>query len=244
MSVSLHVNVDHVATLRQARGTRYPDPVHAAVVCERAGAAGITVHLREDRRHVQDRDVEVLREVVSTRLNLEMAATEEMLQIALRVRPDIVTLVPERRLERTTEGGLDVVARREELTRFVGTLADAGIPTSLFIDPVAAQVEASVETGAPVIELHTGVYAHGHGLEATRALHALAAAAELGGTRGLVIAAGHGLTSRNVGELVRRVLPLEELNIGHALVSDALFEGLDHAVASFLAAIADGESQR
>lgn len=244
MNVTLHVNVDHVATLRQARGTRYPDPVHAAVLCERAGAAGITVHLREDRRHVQDRDVDVLREVVTTRLNLEMAATAEMLAIALRVRPDIVTLVPERRMERTTEGGLDVAGRREELTRFVGTLAEAGIPTSLFIDPVAAQVEASADAGAPVIELHTGVYAHGHGGEASQALDALADAAELGASRGLVIAAGHGLTVRNVGELVRRLVPLEELNIGHALVSDAVFDGLEGAIASFLAAIADGESRR
>lgn len=246
MTVALHVNVDHVATLRQARGSRYPDPVHAAVICERAGAAGITVHLREDRRHVQDRDVRVLREVATTRLNLEMAATAEMLAIAKEVRPDIVTLVPEKRMERTTEGGLDVVGRRAELTRFVSELRDAGIPVSAFIDPVADQVDASVDVGAAVIELHTGDYSHAtHPDVARRELERLVHAAEHA-TRhpGLIVAAGHGLTVRNVGELVRLVVPIEELNIGHALVSDALFDGLENAVAAFLGAIADGESRR
>lgn len=247
MTVALHVNVDHVATLRQARGSRYPDPVHAAVLCERAGAAGITVHLREDRRHVQDRDVRVLREVLTTRLNLEMAATAEMLGIAKSVRPDLVTLVPEKRMERTTEGGLDVVGRREELTRFVGELRDAGIPTSLFIDPVREQVDASAAVGGAAIELHTGDYAHATDpTSARRELERLAAAADHAASShpSLIVAAGHGLTVRNVVDLVRLVVPIEELNIGHALVSDALFEGLEHAVTSFAAAIADGESRR
>lgn len=247
MTVALHVNVDHVATLRQARGSRYPDPVHAAVLCERAGAAGITVHLREDRRHVQDRDVRVLREVLTTRLNLEMAATAEMLGIARSVRPDLVTLVPEKRMERTTEGGLDVVGRREELTRFVGELRDAGIPTSLFIDPVREQVDASAAVGGAAIELHTGDYAHATDTTtARRELERLAAAADHAASShpSLIVAAGHGLTVRNVVDLVRLVVPIEELNIGHALVSDALFEGLEHAVTSFAAAIADGESRR
>jgi pyridoxine 5-phosphate synthase len=247
MTVALHVNVDHVATLRQARGSRYPDPVHAAVLCERAGAAGITVHLREDRRHVQDRDVRVLREVLTTRLNLEMAATAEMLGIAKSVKPDLVTLVPEKRMERTTEGGLDVVGRREELTRFVGELRDAGIPVSLFIDPVREQVDASAAVGGAAIELHTGDYAHAADAQtARRELERLAAAADHAASNhaSLIVAAGHGLTVRNVVDLVRLVVPLEELNIGHALVSDALFEGLEHAVTSFAAAIADGESRR
>ncbi|MCB9623889.1 MAG: pyridoxine 5'-phosphate synthase [Sandaracinus sp.] len=247
MSVALHVNVDHVATLRQARGSRYPDPVHAAVLCERAGAAGITVHLREDRRHVQDRDVRVLRDVVTTRLNLEMAATEEMLGIAKAIGPDIVTLVPEKRMERTTEGGLDVVSRKDELTRFVGALRDAGIPVSMFVDPDVAQVDASAAVGAAAVELHTGDYAHAIAPEVARKeLERLSAAAEHAAHAhpGLIVAAGHGLTARNVVDLVRWVAPIEELNIGHALVSDALFDGLENAVASFLAAIADGESRR
>lgn len=247
MTVALHVNVDHVATLRQARGSRYPDPVHAAILCERAGAAGITVHLREDRRHVQDRDVRVLREVLTTRLNLEMAATPEMLAIAKSVRPDLVTLVPEKRMERTTEGGLDVVGRREELARLVGELRDAGIPVSLFIDPVTAQVDASALVGGAAVELHTGDYAHATNVEtARRELERLATAADHAATShaGLLVAAGHGLTARNVVDLVRLVVPIEELNIGHALVSDALFDGMENAVASFAAAIADGESRR
>lgn len=247
MTVALHVNVDHVATLRQARGSRYPDPVHAAILCERAGAAGITVHLREDRRHVQDRDVRVLREVLTTRLNLEMAATPEMLDIAKSVRPDLVTLVPEKRMERTTEGGLDVAGRREELARFVGELRDAGIPVSLFIDPVIAQVDASALVGGAAVELHTGDYAHATNVEtARRELERLATAADHAAANhaGLLVAAGHGLTARNVVDLVRLVVPIEELNIGHALVSDALFDGMENAVASFAAAIADGESRR
>lgn len=247
MTVELHVNVDHVATVRNARGSRYPDPVHAAVYCERAGAHGITVHLREDRRHIRDRDVEVLRETVSGRLNLEMAATDEMLAIALRVKPDLVTLVPEKREERTTEGGLDVAGQLKALTAYVGKLREGGIPTSLFIDPDAAQVKASAAAGAAAIELHTGDYANAPDLATRRKeLERLAAAADLSSAEHpeLVVAAGHGLTERNVVDLVRLVTPLEELNIGHALVADAVIGGLEEAVLRFRAAIDDGESRR
>ncbi|HJL02529.1 MAG TPA: pyridoxine 5'-phosphate synthase [Polyangiaceae bacterium LLY-WYZ-15_(1-7)] len=247
MTVELHVNVDHVATVRNARGSRYPDPVHAAVYCERAGAHGITVHLREDRRHIRDRDVEVLRETVSGRLNLEMAATDEMLAIALRVKPDLVTLVPEKREERTTEGGLDVAGQLKALTAYVGKLREGGIPTSLFIDPDAAQVKASAAAGAAAIELHTGDYANAPDLATRRKeLERLAAAADLSSAEHpeLVVAAGHGLTERNVVDLVRLVTPLEELNIGHALVADAVISGLEEAVLRFRAAIDDGESRR
>lgn len=243
MTVALHVNVDHVATLRQARGSAYPDPVHAAVICEQAGADGITVHLREDRRHIIDRDVGVLRTVVQTRMNLEMGATDEMLGIALEVRPDLVTLVPEKREERTTEGGLDVVGS-ESLPRMVGALHEASIPVSLFIDPDEAQVRASGRLGVATIELHTGDYANSD--DPVRELDRLRVAAELAQAEfpSIDVAAGHGLTQRNVGALVRVVTPIVELNIGHALVSDAVFIGLEEAVARFRAAIDDGESRR
>jgi pyridoxine 5-phosphate synthase len=247
MGVRLHVNVDHVATIRQARGTDYPDPVDAAMLCEWAGAHGITVHLREDRRHIQLRDVEVLRRTVKTMLNLEMAATEEMIRIALQVRPDLVTLVPERRQERTTEGGLDVRAQVGAIRGVRERLEAAGIRTSLFIDPERAQVEAAVETGCACIEFHTGDYAeacrYGRGREelerlATAASHARAASASL------TIAAGHGLTARNVGPLVAAVPAIAELNIGHALIADAVLVGLERAVRRFLRAIEEGERRR
>ena len=243
MPVALHVNVDHVATLRQARGSAYPDPVHAAVVCERAGADGITVHLREDRRHILDRDVGVLRTVVQTRMNLEMGATDEMISIALEVRPDLVTLVPEKREERTTEGGLDV-AGSESVARAVSVLQEASIPVSLFIDPDAAQVRASGRLGVRAIELHTGDYANAK--DALRELERLRDAADLAQAEfpAMEVAAGHGLTTRNVGDLVRVVTPIVELNIGHALISDAVFVGLEEAIARFRAAIDDGESRR
>ncbi|MEM9070686.1 MAG: pyridoxine 5'-phosphate synthase, partial [Myxococcota bacterium] len=160
MTVSLFVNVDHIATLRQARGTRYPDPIHGAVLCERAGADGITVHLREDRRHVQDRDVFALREIATTRMNLEVAATDEMVALAKKVRPDFVTLVPEKREERTTEGGLDVLSQQDALRTIVADLAESSIPVSLFIDPEEAQLRAAAATGAHAVEFHTGDYAN------------------------------------------------------------------------------------
>lgn len=239
MSVALHVNVDHVATLRQARGTRYPDPVHAALLCERAGAAGITVHLREDRRHIQDRDVRVLRETVSQRLNLEMAATEEMLAIALEVGPDLVTLVPEKREEQTTEGGLDVAGQESELKTYIGKLTAAGIPVSLFIDPDTAQIAASAAVGAHAIELHTGDYAEARGADVPKELARLAEAAAYSADTfpALEIAAGHGLTSQNLPALLAEVPEIIEVNIGHALVADAVFDGMERAVERYLDAI-------
>ena len=241
--VRLHVNVDHVATLRQARGTSYPDPVDAAVLCELAGAHGVTVHLREDRRHIQDRDVEVLRRTVKTLLNLEMAATEEMLRIAETLRPHLVTLVPEKRAERTTEGGIDVAAHVDQLRSQIARLGAAGVPTSLFIDPEPDQIRASIAAGAQAIELHTGDYAEARS-EAERAseLERLAQAAELAAREdpALRIAAGHGLSLRNVGALVAAIPRITELNVGHAIVSDAVLVGLERAVARFLAAMAEG----
>jgi pyridoxine 5-phosphate synthase len=244
MRVALQVNVDHVATLRQARGVGYPDPVHAAVLCELAGADGITVHLREDRRHIVDRDVRVLRETVKTVLNLEMAATEEMKGIALEVTPDLVTLVPEKREERTTEGGLDVVGGADRLRAMVGELVRAGIEVSMFIDPEPAQIDASVAVGATVIELHTGDYANASDRqpELDRLMAAGAHAREK--HPNLRVAAGHGLTLANVGDLVRLVPEIVELNIGHALVADAVFRGMEASVAAYRHAIDDGESRR
>lgn len=247
MPVRLHVNVDHVATLRQARGTSYPDPVEAAVLCERAGAHGITVHLREDRRHIQDRDVRVLRETVKTVLNLEMAATDAMVAMAESIRPDVVTLVPERREERTTEGGLDAHGQRERLAVVRARLDAVGIRTSLFIDPEHAQVEAAAEIGAGSIELHTGDYC-GAKSEAEREgeLIRLADATKLSRqiAPDMTVAAGHGLTARNVGALVARLPELVELNIGHALIADAIYVGIEGAVVRFLRAIAEGERER
>lgn len=240
MPIRLHVNIDHVATIRQARGTSYPDPVHAAQLCEDAGADGITLHLREDRRHIVDRDVERMREAVSTLMNLECAATDEMVDIALRVRPDVVTLVPERREERTTEGGLDVVGNRAHLQTRIARLRDAGIKVSLFIGASEEQVEASHALGAKQIELHTGPYAHaraGVARDVERSL--LANAAKSAHERGLEVAAGHGLTRANVPG-VASIAVIEELNIGHAIVSDAVIMGLPRAVRAMRAAIRRG----
>ncbi len=246
MRVRLHVNVDHVATLRQARGTPYPDPVQAALLCERAGAHGITVHLREDRRHIQDRDVEALRASVSTVLNLEMAATEAMVAIAERLRPDVVTLVPERREERTTEGGLDAAAQRARLAGVCSRLEAAGIRVSLFIDPDEAQVRAAAALAVGSVELHTGDYCDAEGDAREHELSRLCGAAALAARLApeMTVAAGHGLTSENLVALVERVPEVVELNIGHALVSDAVFVGLEGAVARYLAAIAQGEGGR
>ncbi len=231
--VALHVNVDHVATLRQARGTAYPDPIAAAVICERAGADGITVHLREDRRHIQDDDVRRLRSLATKRMNLEMAATAEMVAIANEIGPDIVTLVPERRQEQTTEGGLDVVTHRDLVAQAIQDLG--AIPVSLFIDPEADQVRMSKELGAHAVELHTGEYAHD---ESASELARLVAAAEVAAEVGIELAAGHGLTAENVKELVAKLPNLVEVNIGHALVSDAVFVGMAGAVERYLAALA------
>ena len=223
----LYINVDHVATVRQARRGNEPDPVAAAMLCEQAGADGITAHLREDRRHIQDADIEQLATAVTTVFNLEMACTDEMLAIATRLRPHQVTLVPERREEITTEGGLDVHHDPEKLRRGVARLTDAGIRTSLFIAPHRDAVERSRELGAAAIELHTGQYAHCDGDSKT--LTALQEAARLGARVGLAVHAGHGLTVVNVRPVA--VIPeIEELNIGHSVVSRAIFVGLAEAV--------------
>jgi pyridoxine 5-phosphate synthase len=230
----LHVNVDHIATLRQARGTSYPDPVWAAALCELAGAHGITCHLREDRRHVSDRDVELLRATVRTVLNLEMAATPEMVGIARRLRPDIVTLVPEKRAERTTEGGLVVSAAPPALREAAGTLIAEGIEVSLFVDPVVAEVRAAAALGVKRVELSTGAYCEARGGQAEIELERLAQATEEALSQELHVAAGHGLDYPNVGSVVA-IPGIEELNIGHALVARALFVGLDRAVRDMLA---------
>jgi pyridoxine 5-phosphate synthase len=227
--VRLHINIDHVATVRNARGTPYPDPVEAAKVCMEAGADGITAHLREDRRHIVDSDVERLRATLKGLFNLEMAATDEMVAIALRVRPDVVTLVPERREERTTEGGLDVVGAG--CVPHVKRLLDAGVKVSLFIAADAAQIEASKRLGVQQIELHTGDYAHDGQLDR------LARGARLAHEIGLEVAAGHGLTRANVPALVR-IPEIVELNIGHAVVADAIFLSLAGAVREMKAAAA------
>ena len=223
----LYINVDHVATLRQARRTDEPDPVEAASVCEEAGADGITAHLREDRRHMQDADIERIARETRTVFNLEMACTAEMTAIAERLRPHQVTLVPERREEITTEGGLDVTRDPAALAACLRRLAAAGIRTSLFIDPSDDAVRRSRDLGVAAIELHTGSYAH-HPTDPTT-LRALAGAASLGASLGLAVHAGHGLTVRNVSP-VAAIPEIEELNIGHSIVSRAIFVGLPAAV--------------
>ncbi|MFM1903430.1 MAG: Pyridoxine 5-phosphate synthase [Planctomycetota bacterium] len=227
---SLGVNIDHVATVRQARRTVEPDPVWAAAAAELGGADAITVHLREDRRHIQDRDLEVLRRTVQVKLNLECAVGPEMIQIACGTRPDQATLVPERREEVTTEGGLDVVAHRDAVAAAIARLRDAGITTSLFIDPCPKQIDAAVAVGADAVELHTGCYANAAAEPAREAkLVELARAGTLVRQAGLVLAAGHGLTYRNVVP-VARLEGMGELNIGHSIVARAIFVGFAEAV--------------
>jgi len=234
---TLGVNIDHIATIRQARRTVEPDPVAAAVLAELAGADGITVHLREDRRHIQDRDVRVLRQTVRTHLNLEMAATDEMVEIALDIKPDYVTLVPERREEVTTEGGLDIAGQQDRMAQVVNRLQSAGIPVSLFIDADPLQIDASVAVKAKFIELHTGQYAEAK-TEAERGheLKILAAGCDRALTAGLRVNAGHGLTYWNVYPVA--CLPgMEELNIGHTIVSRAALVGMERAVREMKQAI-------
>jgi pyridoxine 5-phosphate synthase len=243
MTIRLHVNVDHVATVRNARGTTYPDPVFAAAVCERAGADGITAHLREDRRHITDRDVRLLRERITTFFNLEMAATEEMVRIALEVQPDAVTLVPERREERTTEGGLDAVRGAAELGPLCARLARSNIKLSLFIAPDEAQIDGARVLGAAQVELHTGEYCHARGSNRTSELGRLARAARYAANGGLEVAAGHGLTRHNVVE-VAALEAIVEVNIGHAIIADALFGGLDAAVRDMRSALDHGAGMR
>jgi pyridoxine 5-phosphate synthase len=234
---TLGVNIDHIATIRQARRTVEPDPVAAAVLAELAGADGITVHLREDRRHIQDRDVRLLRQTVRSHLNLEMAATDEMVSIALDIKPDYVTLVPERREEVTTEGGLDIAGQVDRMTQVVSQLQNADIPVSLFIDADPQQIEASARSGAKFIELHTGKYAEAHSeAERQHELKVLAAGCERAIAAGLRINAGHGLTYWNVYPVA--CLPsMEELNIGHTIISRAALVGLERAVREMKQAI-------
>ena len=232
--VKLGVNVDHVATIRQARGVSEPDPVAAAVLAELAGAHGITVHLREDRRHIQDRDVEILRQTIKTRLNLEMALTDEMVAIALKLLPDSVTLVPEGRQELTTEGGLDVILLRATLKQKIALLQQAGIIVSLFIEPDIEQIKASHKVGADYIEIHTGAYSEVQ-IEAERCeqLQRIKLAISAARKLGLGINAGHGLDYRNIGPVV--ALPgIEEFNIGHSIISRAVLVGMERAVREML----------
>ena len=228
--VLLGVNIDHVATLRQARGTRYPDPVQAALVAEEAGADGITIHPREDRRHIQDRDVLLLREVLQTKMNLEMAVTDAMLAFAEQVRPECVCLVPEKREELTTEGGLDVDGQEERVAKACDRLAKIGAEVSLFIDPDPVQIDAAVRCGAPVVELHTGEYAEAGEPEAVEAsFKVLADAVAYARKKGLIVNAGHGLHYHNT-ERVAAIPGINELNIGHAIIARAVFTGLKDAV--------------
>jgi len=233
VSVRLHINIDHVATVRNARGTRYPDPLYAAHVCEAAGADGITAHLREDRRHIRDTDMEALRAGLGIPLNFECAATDEMAAIVLRLKPHAVCLVPERREERTTEGGLDVAGDENRLAHYIAPLRDAGCRVSMFIGHDERQIRASARIGAAVVELHTGHYsdlhAEGRLEEAAAELDALRRGATLAHALGLEVHAGHGLTYDNVAP-VAAIPELRELNIGHFLIGEAIFTGLEPAI--------------
>ncbi len=234
--VRLHVNVDHVATVRNARGTAYPCPAEASEVCMAAGADGITAHLREDRRHIRDEDVRAIRRRIPGLLNLEMAATREMVAFAIAIKPHIVTLVPERREERTTEGGLDVAGGRESLRTAISELTSAGIPVSLFIAPSPAQLHASLAAGAVQVEFHTGEYANLTGDSRACELEIIRAACDEARAAKLHVALGHGITLENIGPLAA-IESVEEFNIGHALIADAIFLSLSGAVRAYRAAI-------
>jgi len=230
----LMVNIDHVATLREARGTYYPDPIFAAGIAETAGASGIIVHLREDRRHIKDRDVRILREVVKTKLNLEMAATDEMVSIAREIKPDMITLVPEKREELTTEGGLDVAGLSKKIQKVIESVKDKGIKVSLFVDPEEKQVIVSKEIGADMIEIHTGAYSDAvNEVIRDKELKKVIDAAKRGKELGLGVNAGHGLHYHNVSEIVA-IPEIDELSIGHSIIARAIFTGLDQAVRDML----------
>lgn len=233
--IYLGVNIDHIATLRNARGTQYPDPVQAAFVAEQAGADGITVHLREDRRHITDRDVEILRQTIQTRMNLEMAVTEEMVGIACRIKPHFACLVPEKRTEVTTEGGLDVAGQLDKIKDAVARLAAVGTQVSLFIDADPEQIDAAAESGAPYIEIHTGRYADATTeSEQNAELKRIVAGAAYAAGKGLKVNAGHGLHYHNV-KPIAAIPEMNELNIGHAIIGRAAFDGLAKAVADMRA---------
>ncbi|HAJ80751.1 MAG TPA: pyridoxine 5'-phosphate synthase [Fibrobacteres bacterium] len=230
---TLGVNIDHIATLRQARGGKEPDPVHASVIAELAGAHGITAHLREDKRHIQDRDIYLLKQTVSTRLNLEMAATADIIRIALDVLPAMVTLVPEKREERTTEGGLRVAGKERELSKAIETFRDNNIKVSLFIDPDLQEIKAAKKTGADAVELHTGYYANAQGQAQYDELEKLRDMTIAAHKLGLKVNAGHGLNYMNVSP-VAHIQNIEELNIGHSIISRAVMVGLDKATKEML----------
>ena len=237
MAALLGVNIDHVATLRQARGTTYPDPVNAALICEQAGAEGITLHLREDRRHIQDEDVRRMRPVLKTQMNLEIAVTAEMIEFAKEVKPQHVCFVPEKRQEVTTEGGLDVLGNFEDVKKATQELTALGCDVSLFIDADIAQIDAAVACGAPTIELHTGAYADAETAEAQQyELERIIVSAEYAASKGLVVNAGHGLNLENVTPIAK-ILQIHELNIGHSIIADAVFVGLAQAVQQMKAVI-------
>jgi pyridoxine 5-phosphate synthase len=237
MAALLGVNIDHVATLRQARGTTYPDPVKAALICEQAGAEGITLHLREDRRHIQDDDVRRMRPVLKTRMNLEIAVTDEMVAFATEIKPHHVCFVPEKRQEVTTEGGLDVVGHFADVKAATQTLTAIGCDVSLFIDPDFAQIDAAIACGAPTIELHTGAYADAEsGAEQQAELERIVKGAEYAAAQGLVVNAGHGLNLDNVAAIAA-IPQIHELNIGHAIIAESVFVGLAQAVKDMKAAI-------
>ena len=240
--ILLGVNIDHIATLRNARGTSYPDPVHAADIAERAGADGITVHLREDRRHIMDRDVALLRQTINTRLNLEMAVTDEMVEIALNTQPEFCCLVPEKREELTTEGGLDVMGNQQKIANACKQLGDAGILVSLFIDADFAQIDAALACNAPYIEIHTGQYAEAKNeAEQEAELAKLVAGIEYADAKGLKVNAGHGLHYHNV-KPIAAITQIIELNIGHAIIARAAFDGLDKAVSDMRSLMLEARS--
>ena len=237
MAALLGVNIDHVATLRQARGTSYPDPVSAALICEQAGAEGITLHLREDRRHIQDADVYRMRKALKTRMNLEIAVTDEMIEIAKNVKPHHICFVPEKREEVTTEGGLDVVGHFEDVRKATQELTVIGCDVSLFIDADFAQIDAAVACGAPTIEIHTGAYADAETPEQQQAeLERIVKGVEYAASKGLVVNAGHGLHLENVTPIAQ-IPQIHELNIGHSIIADAVFIGLAEAVKQMKAVI-------
>jgi len=241
-TIKLGVNVDHVATLRQARGTQYPSVVQAALRAEEAGADSITIHLREDRRHIQDADVYALRPLLQTKMNFEMAVTDEMVGIALKIKPQDVCLVPERREERTTEGGLEVAGNLPRMKEVCQKLADAGIRVSLFIAPDIEQINAAKAVGAPVIEIHTGKFADGEGAEQAQELARIQAATAHAQSLGLVVNAGHGLNIHNVHSIAA-IPGMNELNIGHAIVAHALFVGWEYAVREMKALMTEAASK-
>lgn len=237
MAALLGVNIDHVATLRQARGTSYPDPVSAALICEQAGAEGITLHLREDRRHIQDADVYRMRKALKTRMNLEIAVTDEMIEIAKNVKPHHICFVPEKREEVTTEGGLDVVGHFEDVRKATQELTAIGCDVSLFIDADFAKIDAAVACGAPTIEIHTGAYADAETPEQQQAeLERIVKGVEYAASKGLVVNAGHGLHLENVTPIAQ-IPQIHELNIGHSIIADAVFIGLAEAVKQMKAVI-------